>query len=67
LLAAGLDPDIEALTTKGKLLDLLKGTPAEGAKQEPAAVSEVKTGEKDESRVAAPKRHGADKAAPDNG
>ena len=52
---------------QGKLLDLLKGTPAEGAKQEPAATSEVKTGEKDESRVAAPKRHGADKAAPDNG
>jgi hypothetical protein len=52
---------------QGKLLDLLKGTPAEGAKQGPATASEVKTGEKDESRVAAPKRHGADKAAPDDG
>jgi hypothetical protein len=35
---------------QGKLLDLLKGTPAEWAKQEPATASEVKTGEKDESR-----------------
>ena len=38
---------------EGKLLDLLKGTPAEGAKQEPADASEVKTGEKAESHVAA--------------
>ena len=52
---------------EGKLLDLLKGTAAEGAKPEPVDAPEVKTGEKAKSRSAALKRRGADKAAPENG
>jgi hypothetical protein len=52
---------------EGKLLELLKGTPAQGASQESGDSSEVNTSKKAESRVAALKRRGADKAAPENG
>lgn len=52
---------------EGKLLELLKGTPAQGASLESGDASEVNTSEKAESRVAALKRRDADKAALENG